>query len=57
MVSSVVEVVEVVVVTGGTTSSSSGSSIDIGSGNSGSHNDRCIEVKRKEEVLYSRDAI
>ena len=25
--------------------------------NSGSHNDRCIEVKRKEEVLYSRDAI
>tara|TARA_A100001015_G_C14582495_1_gene553404 strand:- start:178 stop:315 length:138 start_codon:yes stop_codon:yes gene_type:complete len=25
--------------------------------NNGSHNDRCIEVKRKEEVLYSRDAI
>ena len=44
-------------VTGGTNSSSSGDSIGIGSGNSGSHNDRCIEVERKEEVLYSRDAI
>ena len=45
-------------VTGGTTSSSSGGSIGIGSGNSGSHNDRSIvEVERKEEDLYSRDAI